>query len=153
RISLVVAALILTACGDDPQPLFELYEPEPGTPERLAWDANIVGYLGTARPVATTDQGDGETTVEFDPADGPMCMRGAPYRASIRETESEDLMIFLQGGGACWSDFCLAVITAPAGIPTVDSLDRENPANPFADFDVLYLPYCDGSLFSGDRDA
>jgi hypothetical protein len=153
---LVAAMVVLTACGDGDAknlPLFELYEPEEGSPERLAYDADIVRYLGTARPVSTDELADGVTTYTFDQADGPMCMRGAQYRASVRDTGSEDLLIFLQGGGACWSDFCLAVITAPAGIPNVDALDRGLEANPFADFNVVYLPYCDGSLFSGDRDA
>ena len=34
----------------------------------------------------------------------------------------------------------------------MDILDPEQSANPFADWDVAYLPYCDGSLFVGDRD-
>ena len=28
---------------------------------------------------------------------------------------------------------------------------RTKPEGPLRDFDVLYLPYCDGSLFAGDR--
>ena len=32
-------------------------------------------------------------------------------------------------------------------------LNRNDPANPVRDNDLAYLPYCDGSLWSGDADA
>ncbi len=38
------------------------------------------------------------------------------------------------------------------GGPALGVLSPADPANPAADFDVGYLPYCDGSLWSGDRD-
>ena len=151
--SLAVLALTLAACGGG-EPLFELYEPELDTPERLAWDAGIVKYLGTAKPREERVLDNGDITYEFDAKDGPQCLRGRPYRTTVRDTESEDLLIFLQGGGACWSDFCLAVTSAPAGIATgANLLDADLEANPYADFDIVYLPYCDGSLFAGDRDV
>lgn len=99
-----------------------------------------------------TETTDGVTTTTFSTASGPRCLRGDPFRASVRDGASDDLLVFLQGGGACWSDFCLAVTKAPAGIPDVDVLRTELDANPFRDFDVAYAPYCDGSLFSGDTE-
>ena len=42
--------------------------------------------------------------------------------------------------------------SAPAGVPHVDALDPALADNPFADWNVTYLPYCDGSLFIGDAD-
>ena len=36
----------------------------------------------------------------------------------------------------------------PAGI-----WDFDSPDNPFADYSIVYLPYCDGSVFSGDNDV
>jgi hypothetical protein len=150
-----VAFALLAACGDEESaaPLFKLYEPAEGTPERVAYDADLIRYLGTAPPAITRVRSDGDITYTFDIEDGPMCMRGLPYRMSVREQESDELLIFLQGGGACWSDFCLAVTVAPEGIPTAGALDPAKPENPFADFDIAYLPYCDGSLFAGDRDV
>ncbi len=144
----VVAALTLGCQGP---PRYRSYEPDPGTPEAIAYEAGLTRHLGEALP--TDEHTDGSvTTFTFDPADGPMCMRGAEFRAAVRETESEDLLIFLQGGGACWSDFCLAVTTAPPGIARTDLL-RNDPENPLAGWDVLYVPYCDGSLFAGERDV
>lgn len=152
RLAAPALLLALVACAADPAPpRYEPYVPEPGTPESIAYEVGGTRYLGAADPSETTSAG-AVTTFTFDPADGPVCMRGAPFRASVRETESEDLLIFLQGGGACWSDFCLAITTAPPGIPATDLL-RADEANPLAGWDVLYVPYCDGSLFAGDRDV
>ncbi len=108
-------------------------------------------YIG--QTVVSEEVVDGTiTTRTYDSASGPMCMRGDDYRVSTRDTGSANLVIFLQGGGACWDEFCLAVTGAPAGVPTVDILNPDLPENPVADWNVTYLPYCDGSLFIGDRD-
>lgn len=156
RGALLASAMsLLVACGDDAPATpagFQRYVPAAGTPENIAYRAGITRYLATAAPADTTVNASGVTTYTFNPADGPVCMRGGEFRASVREGSSDDLLIFLQGGGACWSAFCLAVTAAPAGIPTMDLL-RTTPESPLRDFDVLYLPYCDGSLFSGDHDT
>lgn len=60
-------------------------------------------------------------------------------------------MIFLQGGGACWADFCSA-FEETNSLPPVGILNPSLQGNPVADWDVVYLPYCDGSLFAGDVD-
>jgi hypothetical protein len=140
---------LFAACASDPDPLRA--RPPADSPARVAYDLGLTEHLGRAEPVETIERGDA-ITYEFDPADGPVCMRGAPFRASVRDVPGDELFIFLQGGGACWSEFCLAVTTAPPGIPDVNVLDRALPENPFADFDVLYVPYCDGSLFSGSNE-
>jgi len=144
-------AVLALGCSDGPR-RFAPYEPEPGTPARIAWEAGLTRYLGDTPPMSESETGADTTTFRFDPADGPMCMRGGAFGASVRETDSEDLVIFLQGGGACWSAFCLAVTAAPDGIPRTNLLRREE-RNPLNGWDVLYVPYCDGSLFAGDRDV
>lgn len=141
--ALALAILLLpTACSEDAPD-----DPPRGPAEALG----LTLYLGTIAPAETATDGD-ETVWTFDPDDGPMCLRGAPFRASLRTTGHPDLVIFLQGGGACWSAFCLAVREAPAGVPTIDLLNPEIAENPVAEWNALYLPYCDGSLFVGDRD-
>ena len=60
-------------------------------------------------------------------------------------------MIFLQGGGACWADFCSA-FEETNSLPPAEILNPSLQGNPVADWDVVYLPYCDGSLFAGDVD-
>lgn len=150
-LGVVSMAIAAVGCADPGPPRYQPYVPEPGTPEAIAYEAGITRHLGAAVPTEETSVGN-VTTFTFDPEDGPMCMRGAQFRASVRETESDDLLIFLQGGGACWSDFCLAITAAPPGIPGTDLL-RDRPENPLSGWDVLYVPYCDGSLFAGARDV
>lgn len=149
-MALVAASFVgaIGACSSDPGP-FVPYVPEPGSPESVAYDSGITRYLGNV-PVVNRYPGNQGTTVhEFDSADGPICMRWTPYRAITRSAARSDLMIFLQGGGACWSDFCFAITTAPPDMPDTDLLIRED-RNPFLAYDLLYVPYCDGSLHVGD---
>jgi hypothetical protein len=125
-----------------------------GEPRGPFWEleeAGLAKYLGTVEPAGSSTEGD-VTTWEFAVEDGPMCIYGEPFRVSSRARDSRDLLIFMQGGGACWADFCFAIDTAPPGVPPLDVLDVERPTNPFADWNVVYLPYCDGSLFAGDVD-
>lgn len=152
---LAAIALVLPACGDggadapiEPGPW---YEPEIGTPERIAYDMDVLRYLNAVEPSGTREVGN-STVYDFDQADGPSCMRGRPYAVSILDRGSEDLLFFMQGGGACWSDFCLAVTIAPGGVPqSVNLLNPTLEENPVKDWNVVYLPYCDGSLFVGDN--
>ena len=152
---MIASSFAFGACGDNDETIAPgpWYEPAEGTAERIAWDLGLVQYLNVAQPISITET-KGSDVYEFDPADGPLCLRGAPFRTSIRRNDtSEDLLIFLQGGGACWSDFCLATKTAPPGVPPKgEVLDPTLERNPMRDWNVLYLPYCDGSLFIGDND-
>jgi len=140
QLGWTVLLTAVVACGGD----------ESVTPNRsLAESLGLTQYVGAIDPIEMSRDGD-VTTYRFDPAQGPVCMRGDEYRASVRDVGSNDLVIFLQGGGACWSAFCLAVTGAPEGIPTVDIMNPDLPENPVADWNMVYLPYCDGSFFAGD---
>ncbi len=120
--------------------------------------AGVDKYLGQFTPVASADVGDGWTKHTFDPAggDGPICIAGTSYSVFTRQGNPSKLLIFEQGGGACWQDFYFCNVlaeeqeppTARAGIWDFDSKD-----NPFADYSIVYMPYCDGSTFSGDNDV
>jgi hypothetical protein len=122
-------------------------------------ELGIAQYLGAAEPIGMeTIQGvegvaDGSTVYDFDPADGPICLRGAPYSVSLLDHESENLMIYLQGGGACVSLLCRSTTeVGQRGVPARGILDTNDPENPVAGWNVVYVPYCDGSVFGGDAD-
>ena len=110
-------------------------------------------FLGEVEPSGTSTDEAGVTNHQFDVADGPMCLYGDPFGMSIRDRGHGDLFIFLQGGGLCYSELCIAITEAPPGIPTLEILDPAYEANPVRDWDVAYLPYCDGSLFSAALDV
>jgi hypothetical protein len=73
-----------------------------------------------------------------------------------RAGNSKKLLILLQGGGACWQNFYFCNILAEdqePPPPPVGIWDFDSPDNPFADYSIAYMPYCDGSTFGGDNDV
>ncbi len=127
-------------------------EPEPVPPFAEVIGLGLERYLGTVQPASSTELEDGVTQLEFDVADGPICLRGGSFRAATRTGSGagNELMIFLQGGGACWSAVCQSFATAMSGIPPVGILSTTLETNPVRGWDVGFVPYCDGSLFAGD---
>lgn len=145
----VAVALLLGACSsgnnnDDTEltsyPFEELVE------------QGVTRYLGMYSPMSTTQQDD-VVSYNFGEGDGPLCLTGKPYTMSTRDEGTEDLMIFLQGGGACWFDLCAATTVASSGIPAAGVLDPNSATNPLAGISTVYLPYCDGGLFASDADV
>jgi hypothetical protein len=115
-------------------------------------------YLGQFKPVQEIDVGDGWTKHVFDPdgGDGPICIAGTAFSAFTRQGNPSKLLIFEQGGGACWQDFYNCNILSEAQEPPtarVGIWDFDSKENPFADYSIVYMPYCDGSVFSGDNDV
>ncbi len=94
----------------------------------------------------------------YDPAaEQAICLRGDPYQVEVRRGTSNNVLLYLEGGGACWNyQNCWQLPTAKltaqpffgAGI-----FDFNNPNNPFRDWNIVYAPYCDGSVFAGDNVA
>jgi hypothetical protein len=108
-------------------------------------------YLGMAKPAEMEVVGS-ETHYAFNEADGPVCLRGQRFSMATRERDSEDLVIYLQGGGSCTTALCRATETASPMIPTYGVLNADDAENPVAGWNVVYSPYCDGSLHFGDSD-
>ncbi len=121
------------------------------------YDQGMDRYVGQFRPDATEETTGGISTHTFRGEDGPVCYTGEPFHMSTRDGASDALMVFLQGGGACGPTGCEATEGWPLGIPgplqRAGILNAGDATNPVADFDLAYLPYCDGSLWSGDADV
>jgi len=147
----------LTACSDSnyqapaiiPSPAPEA-EPEP-VPFAELYEQGVDRYLGEFTPMSA-EPADGIVQHTFGAGDGPLCLTGGEYTMATRDGGDDTLMIFLEGGGACWSDFCQATQEASPGIPARGILGPAGENNPATDFNVAYFPYCDGSVFSGDID-
>jgi hypothetical protein len=91
-------------------------------------------------------------------ADGPVCVAGTPYSVFTRAGDPKKLLIVLQGGGACWQGFYNRNVlgeqqSPPEEGPFPGVFDPTSALNPFADYSVVYVPYCDGSTFGGDNDV
>lgn len=125
-------------------------EPEPEPFEEL-YEQGVAQYLGQYTPMTSEAVGD-IVQHTFGAGDGPLCLTGGEYTMATREGAGDTVMIFLEGGGACTSLLCQATPAAVPGMPQFGILNPNDMENPAADFDVAYLPYCDGSVFSGDTD-
>ena len=84
-----------------------------------------------------------------------------------RRGTSKNLVVFFEGGGACWDDLtCTFPIAAglPSQVPQffVPAIDpnaspanydgifkSDNPANPVKDWSFVYIPYCTGDIHVG----
>jgi hypothetical protein len=98
---------------------------------------------------------------------GSRCLDGSETGIAVNPTiGSSDLLIFLEGGGACWdattcwgpvqTAFYVATGYGEAEFltdPQVDLyiLDRGVPANPFAGMNMVFVPYCSGDVYSGQN--
>ena len=85
-------------------------------------------------------------------------------------TQSNHVLMFLSGGGACWdATTCYTIKTAAhfeggytatnfnsdiAALTQPGSfLDRTDPNNPFHDWSYVAVPYCTGDIFAGNNVA
>ena len=142
-------AVILSACsnGNDNN-----NNQESVLPFQELVEQGVTRYLGIYSPSTTTVDGN-VVNHQFAEGDGPLCLTGKPYTMATRDEGTEDLLVFLQGGGACWFSTCAATTEASPGIPEVGILDPELDNNPLAGLSTVYLPYCDGGLFASDADV
>lgn len=96
----------------------------------------------------------------LQPGGETTCSDGSPYQFAVREGSGEDLLIYFQGGGACWSALTCGPLNRTF-TPSVDPeaieqqgdgiFNFERPDNPFGDYDMVVIPYCTGDVFMGDR--
>jgi len=90
------------------------------------------------------------------------CMDGAATGVAVNPNpESSRLLIFVDGGGACFDSFTCAffdtsrgwlgenVVEALEGHDGLAILDRDVVANPLRHFSWAYVPYCTGDVHSG----
>ena len=145
-LAVVAATLVLGACSDSND------NAQTSVPFQELVEQGVTRYLGMYSPMSTTQEGN-VVNYQFGEGDGPLCLTGKPYTMATRDEDSEDLMIFLQGGGACWFDLCAATSEAAPGIPALGILDPAAANNPLTGINTVYLPYCDGGIFASDADV
>lgn len=91
----------------------------------------------------------------------PICSFGTPYHYFVKKGTVNKVVMYYQGGGACW-DFntCIAIGTFdkdvnPAGSDNPNNTttgfgDLTNPNNPFKDWNIVFVSYCTGDIHFGD---
>ncbi len=85
------------------------------------------------------------------------CGRGADYTIFIRKHSPSKLLVEFMGGGACWNKQSCVTLPITWVYPMVELssfsvlTSETNTANPFPEHTNVYLPYCTGDVFTGDR--
>jgi hypothetical protein len=99
------------------------------------------------------------TTHDDGRAITPVCMDGSPFHFFARQGTVNKLLVYYQGGGACWDatrcavPLCKTTVDPDADNPanaTEGLFDLSNPANPFRDWSMLFVPYCSCDIHFGD---
>lgn len=118
---------------------------------------SIVPIEETATPTPTgTSDSDWERVV---PGGGCQCSDASEYAYYIRPADPTKVVFMLEGGGACWNaqtcdamsgiyDRDVSPDDDPATIGGIFDLVR--PDNPFADWSIVFVPYCTGDVHLGN---
>jgi len=92
----------------------------------------------------------------------PVCMNGSPYAYFVKRGSVNKLLIYYQGGGACWDYITCSIPMCytnvnPAGDDNPNKQhsgfsDLSDPRNPFRDWNVVVVSYCSCDIHFGDAD-
>jgi hypothetical protein len=85
-----------------------------------------------------------------------QCSDGSEFSFWVREASPEKVVLFFQGGGACFSaetcdpanELYRTTADGPPGQEGV--FDFADDRNPFADHSVVFVPYCTGDVHIGN---
>src|SRR5690349_8136352 len=93
----------------------------------------------------------------------PTCIHGTPYSFFVKRGSVNKLLVYYEGGGACWEQLtctvpaCDTTVKTDAGsgsdnpqFATTGFADQSNPANPFRDWNVVFVSYCSCDIHFGD---
>jgi cysteine-rich repeat protein len=86
---------------------------------------------------------------------GTKCIDGTPAGFSVNfNPASTKLVVYLEGGGACFNAYCESLFTRSNKEPANGGIfDRANAANPLRDWSWVYVPYCSGDVYGGQADT
>jgi hypothetical protein len=190
-LSVVVLVAALAACGDDaPDDALDNGIALAATattsvvttaaapaaiqaPTTTAAPATTAPPATTEAPATTTEDTAEDTVPETTEAaqlsawnsfelDDCQCSDGSEVTFFQRDADPTKVVLYFEGGGACFS----VATCDPNGDPTYSQtspstsdfleargglFDFENDENPLADYSFVYVPYCTGDVHSGDE--
>jgi hypothetical protein len=95
------------------------------------------------------------------------CDDGSATGIGVNQGTSSNLIVYMEGGGACWDYLtCYQINTAThgpfgnaqfqqavgnAGMAAGSIFDRGDANNPFKDWSYVFIPYCTGDVHAGDN--
>ncbi len=129
--------------------------------EELVSQALLAAVVSPAVPTDWTAFDPPDQVAYGDQVLEPICSRGTPWVYFARRGTVNKLIVYYQGGGACWNSLTCGPVF-PVFKQTVDPIgenpgnggsgfaDFDNPANPFKDWNAVVVPYCTGDVHWGD---
>jgi hypothetical protein len=135
------------------------------TEEGLESQVDAIAARIARDTLSSPEAGDG-ASISITPGDTeyqgrtfhPVCLNGTPYRFFARRGTVNKLVMYYQGGGACWEQLTCSVPTCDVtvtdgddpGRATTGFADLSNPDNPFRDWNVVFVSYCSCDIHFGD---
>ncbi len=114
-------------------------------------------WADTTKPLSTLSRG----WNRIPGREGTGCAHDSTFAFRVRPGLPDKVMIYLNGGGACWRAQECDPRARPTYTMTSDSandasvrqgiFDVANEANPVRDFTMVYIPYCTGDVHLGTR--
>jgi hypothetical protein len=109
---------------------------------------------------ALTSAAQAQDWTPVTPGGDAVCARGTPYTFFVRSGDPNKIVIFFEGGGACWNDetcapnsglFDEVVEGGEAAAYSHGILDPTNAENPLAGYTVIFIAYCTGDYHLGTQ--
>jgi len=102
--------------------------------------------------------------IEVKPGGDTVCSRGTEYRFFVRGGDPNKVIVYFEGGGACWNSITCSIADSlfSDGIAEFDTFVGlvndgvlggffDNSAGrQFADYTMVYVPYCTGDIHWGN---
>lgn len=153
--------LLLLASAVDPIPLWE--NENPTYRERIEQGKSVKQSLGSCSrnesSCALSDLEQYEQVSIYTGGDTQCLDSNSPYRFLVYPGRSDRLVIYFQGGGACWNKSVSKWMVHPcrktAAEPSSKSFgvfDRREPKNLYRDWTIIYILYCSGDLHVGNSE-
>jgi Pectinacetylesterase len=157
-IAIVVSAA-LSACGGSSTstslPATTIVAPAATTTVTTVAPATTTTVAPTTTTAAAT-----LTWEQVKPGGGCMCSDASEFSYFVRKANPAKVLFFMQGGGACFdvkgcgpgsTTFTRTVTETAAKVTNGKGIfDIANPKNPFADYSMVYVPYCTGDVHLGN---
>ena len=119
----------------------------------------IIAASLTLAAAQQPDSNSGWTRIPGGPGTG--CAHDSSYAFFVHSGDARRLVIYLNGGGACWNSMNCDLHARPSYHPAIDSTDMPeqhngifdlaNPRNPIRGHTVIFIPYCTADVFLGAR--
>jgi hypothetical protein len=121
-------------------------------------DDGHASAAATSAPATTAAPGD-QGWERVVPGGKCQCSDGSEFSFWVRKANPKKVVFYLQGGGACFSAKTCAPGSdlykpniLPDDGPTGQAgmFDLADKRNPFADYSIVYVPYCTGDVHIGN---